>query len=450
MNRICQFLTLPLILLSSLYLEGEEYALRVGWLVDGTGAPARTHTVLLVRNGRILALAAEVPSHWKSPVLDFSADTAIPGLVDAHGHIVAIGLGEEADERLVNRSNQQEWALRNARVALASGITTLRDPGTYPWTLGLRKQIEQTGPRWITAGQQLVKRAPNAYMSEMFMEFDGPEEARAKVRELHRQGAEFIKLRFTKQRPMPTLEEARAVVGEAHRLGLKVAVHTDVPDDDAVRLAVAAGADSLEHNAALRLKNPEAVWRQLADRGIIVVPGMGSWQARVDCLSTPAEGLIEEPLRSKLFPELRTALVERGRELREQIRGWMKDGWDPVERRKEALQETLRVHAAGVLLATGPDTGVDMMPHGRLYKDAFWYAEAGLPIEEVMRIATLNGARAAGCDHEVGSLEPGKRADVVVLRGSLLEDYRRLKDVVLVIRGGQVVFDASRSSGKQE
>jgi imidazolonepropionase-like amidohydrolase len=91
-----------------------------------------------------------------------------------------------------------------------------------------------------------------------------------------------------------------------------------------------------------------------------------------------------------------------------------------------------------------------MMPHGRLYKDAYWYAEAGLPIQEVVRIATLNGARVAGCDHEAGSLEPGKQADVVVLRGSLLEDYRRLKDVVLVIRGGQVLFDASRFSGKQE
>ena len=450
MNRIHLFLTLPLILLSSMYVQGDEYALRVGWLVDGTGAPARTKTVLLVRNGRILSLAAEVPSHWKSPVLDFSADTAIPGLVDAHGHIVMIGLGEDADERLVNRSNQQAWVLRNARVALASGITTLRDPGTYPWTMALRKQIEQIGPRWITAGQQLVKRAPNAYMSEMFVEFDGPEEARAKVRELRQQGADFIKLRITKTRPMPSLEEARAVVAEAHRLGLKVAVHTDVPDDDAVRLALAAGADSLEHNAALRLKDPEEVWRQLAARGIVVVPGMGSWQARMDCLSTPAEELIEEPLRSKLSPELRTALVERGRELREQIKGWMKDGWDPVERRKEALQETRRVHAVGVLLATGPDTGVDMMPHGRLYKDVYWYAEAGLPIQEVVRIATLNGARAAGCDHEVGSLKPGKQADVVVLRGSLLEDYRRLKDVVLVIRGGQIVFDASHFSGKQE
>lgn len=450
MNRTHLFLTLPLILLSSLSSQGEEYALRVGWLVDGTGAPPRTHAVLLIRDRRILSLAAEVPSQWKSPVLDFSADTAIPGLVDAHGHIVMIGLGEEADERLVNRSNQQEWVLRNARVALASGITTLRDPGTYPWTLALRKQIERTGPRWITAGQQLVKRASSAYMSEMFIEFDGPEEAQAKVRALRRQGVDFIKLRFTKQRPMPTLEEARAVVAEAHRLGLKVAVHTDVPDDDAVRLALAAGADSLEHNAALRLKEPEEVWRQLAARGIVVVPGMGSWQARVDCLSTPAEELIEEPLRSKLAPELRAALVERGRELREQIKGWMKDGWDPLKVRKEYLQETLRLHAAGVLLATGPDTGVDMMPHGRLYKDAYWYAEAGLPIQEVVRIATLNGAHAAGCDHEVGSLEPGKQADVVVVRGSLLQDYRRLKDVVLVIRGGKVVFDASRFSGKQE
>lgn len=422
--------------------RGQEYALRVGWLVDGTGAPARRNVVLIVRDGRLRAVLDQLPPGWKSEVRDYSADTAIPGLVDAHGHLALIGVGDEAEERMVQPANRKDWVLRNARTALASGVTTLRDPGTYPWTLQLRKEIERTGLRWIPAGRQLVKRAPDAYQSEMFLEFEGAEDARAKVRQLRREGAAFIKLRFSKQRPLPTLAEAQAIAEEAHRLGLKVAAHTDVPHDEAVELALAAGVDTLEHNAALRAAHPEQVWPQIVARRIVVVPGMGNWEAKMDCLSVPPEEIIEEPLRSKLAPELRAALAERARELRGEIPGWMKDGFDPGARRQQALAETRRAHGAGVLLAAGPDTGIDLMPHGRLYKDLFWYAEAGLPIEEVVRIGTLNGARAAGLETEIGSLEPGKRADIVILQGDVSTDYRRLKEVLLVIRDGRMVFRA--------
>ena len=84
------------------------------------------------------------------------------------------------------------------------------------------------------------------------------------------------------------------------------------------------------------------------------------------------------------------------------------------------------------------------MPHGRLYKDIEWYVEAGIPIEKVVQIATLNGARAAGIEKETGSLEVGKAADIVVLRGDLTKDTTAFQQVALVIRAGRVVFDASQ------
>ena len=179
--RHCRFLFLlpPLL---SIVTAAQEYAVHAGTLLDGTGAPARHGLYLTVSNRHIARISAARPRHIA--VQEFPGDTVVPGFVDAHGHIASIGLGEDADVRLVNEVNREAWVLCNARNALASGVTTLRDPGTYLWTFAMRPRIEATGLRWITAGRQLVKktRDPNAYMDAMFVEFDGVEDARAQVR----------------------------------------------------------------------------------------------------------------------------------------------------------------------------------------------------------------------------------------------------------------------------
>jgi imidazolonepropionase-like amidohydrolase len=438
-NRIRVVLLVSLL---STAAVAQQYAIHAGTLLDGTGGSARRNLYLSVRDGRINAVSPTRPRNIA--VKEFPSDTVVPGFVDAHGHISAIGLGEDFDERLVNANNQEQWALCNARDALASGVTTLRDPGTYLWTLAMRPRIEATGLRWITAGRQLVKKASGAYMDEMFVEFDGVDDARVQVRARKQEGSEFIKLRLTKQRPLPTLDEARAIVDEAHRIGIKVAVHTDVPFDEAVHLAVAAGADSIEHNATLRVADADKTFSAVVQRGIIVVPGFGNWVAHFEPLWVDAKQIPEEPLRSKLPPVLLSAMQLHAEELRQQALESEKSGFDPQKRRMEARAETLRAYKAGVVLATGPDTGVDLMPHGRLYKDMEWYAESGIPIEKVVQIATLNGARAAGIEKKTGSLEIGKDADIVVLHGDLTKDAAAFQQVALVIRAGRVVFDASQ------
>jgi imidazolonepropionase-like amidohydrolase len=422
--------------------HAQQYAIHAGTLLDGTGVSARHNVYLTVRDGRVAAISPQRPLHIA--IKEFPADTVIPGFVDAHGHITLIGLGEEADAQLVNEKNQEQWVLCNARDALASGVTTLRDPGTYLWTLAMRPRIEATGLRWITAGRQLVKKttAPNAYSDPMFADFDGVDDARAQVRARKAEGSGFIKLRLTKQRPLPSLEEAKAIVEEAHRLGTRVAVHIDVPYDDAVHLAIAAGVDTIEHNAPLRVADPEKVFAEIVQRGIVVVPGLSNWIAHFEPLWGDVKDIPEEPLRSKLAPILVQAIQARGAELREQDQEAIKNGYDPVKRRPQAAEETLRAFKAGVLLAAGPDTGIDLMPHGRFYKDVEWFLESGIPLENVVQITTQNGARAAGVEKETGSLESGKAADIVALRGDLTkqQDFRH---VLLVIRGGRVIFDAT-------
>jgi len=434
---------IQLVLLLSLLTasaDPQTYAIHAGTLLDGTGVAARHDLYLTVQDERIIAISTTRPVNLA--VKEFSSDTVMPGFVDAHGHIGFIGLGEDTDERLLNASNREQWVLCNARDALASGVTTLRDPGTYLWTLAMRPRIDATNLRWITAGRQLVKKAPGAYMDEMFVEFDGVDNARAEVRARKQEGSDFIKLRLTRQRPLPTLDEARAIVDEAHRIGIKVAVHTDVPFDEAVHLAVAAGADSIEHNASLRVADADKTFPEIVRRQIIVVPGIGSWVAHFEPLWLDRKQIPEEPLRFKLPPVLLDAMQSHAEELRQQALDSEKNGFDAQKRRTELRAETMRAYKAGVLLAAGPDTGVDLMPHGRLYKDLEWFVEAGVPIEKVAQIATLNGARAAGIEKETGSLEVGKVADIVVLRGDLTHDATVFQQIVLVIRAGGVVFDA--------
>jgi len=433
---------IPLTFLLSACAVTQQYSIHAGTLLDGTGSPAHHDLYLTVQDGRISAISATRPRNI--PLKQFTSDTIMPGFVDAHGHISMIGLGEETDERLVSANNREQWALCNARDALASGVTTLRDPGAYLWTLALRARIEATGLRWFTAGRQLVKKAPNAYMDDSFVEFDGVADARAQVRARKREGSEFIKLRLTKQRPLPTVDETRAIVDEAHLLGMKVAVHIDIPFDEAVHLAVVAGADSLEHNAPLRVADSGKTFSEIVRRGIIVVPGISNWVAHFEPLWVDPKQIPEEPLRSKLPAALLGAMQFHAEELRQQDLESEKNGSDPRNRRIELRAETLRAFNAGVLLAAGPDSGVDLMPHGRLYKDIEWYVESGIPIEKVVQIATLNGARAAGIEKETGSLEIGKAADIVVLRGDLTKNAMAFQQVALVIRAGRVVFDASQ------
>lgn len=433
---------IPLIFLFSACAVAQQYSIHAGTLLDGTGAPARHNVYLTVQEGRISAISATRPRNV--PLKQFPSDTVVPGFVDAHGHISMIGLGEEADERLVNANNREQWALCNARDALASGVTTLRDPGAYLWTLALRPRIEATGLRWITAGRQLVKKAPDAYMDDLFVEFDGIADAQAQVRARKQEGSEFIKLRLTRQRPLPTLDETRAIVDEAHRLGMKVAVHIDIPFDEAVHLAIAVGADSLEHNAPLRVADAGKTFPEIVRRGIIVVPGIANWVAHFEPLWVDPKQIPEYPLRSKLPPALLRAMQFHAEELRQQDMESEKNGLDPQKRRIELRAETLRAFQAGVLLAAGPDSGVDLMPHGRLYKDIEWYVESGIPIEKVVQIATLNGARAAGIEKDTGTLEIGKAADIVVLRGDLTKDATAVQRVALVVRAGRVVFDATQ------
>jgi imidazolonepropionase-like amidohydrolase len=438
-------------------------ALIGGWLIDGNTPLPLENPVILIAGNRIKAVGrlGRVRIPPGVTVIDVQGRFILPGLIDAHAHLEGLGLGERDAEFTDTPEKLRQVIVQNARLNLLSGVTSVRDCGSSELVLRLRDQIEAEGPRLFAAGPQLVKRGagvpprgdPGAPSSPLFLEFDGVKEARRKVREQIAKGIDLVKVRLTRYRvspaisgsrgdtesPLPTLEELSAIVAEAHRAGLKVAAHIDVPYDEAVRLAVMAGVDTIEHMAPLRTYD-DRLLLEMARRNIILVPTLYQIQAqRVDPLEKSEEEMIEPPLQTRLPPEILHALAQRAALWRRTVLEWRARGYDPKRALREAFRSLLRARLLGVRIALGPDTGSDLVPHGRLYKEIALYASMGIPPIEAIQMATRVGAEVLGREKELGTIEPGKLADLIVVEGDPLLDPEALRNVVFVIKDGRVI-----------
>jgi imidazolonepropionase-like amidohydrolase len=446
-------ITLALALLSWLPLTGfglgdeeeagkETYtALVGGWLIDGTGLVPIDDAVVLIANNKIKAVgrANRVKIPAGATIIEVRGKYILPGLIDAHNHLEGLGLNEEDAEFSDTPEKLRQVILNNAQLDFYSGVTTVRDCGSSEMVLKLREQIEANGPRLLAAGPQFVKKDPTQPSLPLFLEYDDVKEAKKKIHEQIAKGADLIKVRITRQRPMPTIEEMTAIVHEAHRAGLRVAVHTDVPHEDAIRLAVAAGADTIEHNAVLRAYD-DRILLDMARKNIILVPTLFPIQAqRVDPLEKTDDELIEQPLQSRLQPEVLQALYKRAALWRKNLVEWRSRGYDAKRTLKETALVVARVRSLGVKIALGPDTGSDLVPHGRLYKEMVLYVNQGIPPMEVIQMATKLGAEALGKEKELGTIEPGKLADLIVIDGDPLLDIEAIRNVVMVIKNGKPV-----------
>jgi len=416
-------------------------ALIGGWLIDGNTPLPFENPVILIAGNKIKAVGrlgrVRIPTGVN--VIDVQGKFILPGLIDAHAHLEGLGLGERDAEFTDTPEKLRHVILQNARLDLFSGVTSVRDCGSSELVLRLREQIEAEGPRLFASGPQFVKRDPTQPSLPLFLEYDGAKDARRKVREQIAKGIDFVKVRLTRQRPLPTLEELLAIVNEAHRAGLKVAVHVDAPHDEAVRLAVMAGADTIEHMAPLRTYD-DRLLLEMARRNIILVPTLYQIQAqRVDPLERNDEDLIEPPLHNRLPAEILQALTQRAALWRRNVLEWRTRGYDPKRTLREAFRSLTRARLLGVKVALGPDTGSDLIPHGRFYKELVLYANMGISPIEVIQMATRLGAEALGREKELGTIEPGKLADLIVVDGDPLLDPEALRHVVLVIKDGRVI-----------
>ena len=410
-----------------------------GRLIDGSGGPAIDQAALLLEDGviRQVGPAKDVrpPDGASFVSMDFPGKTLLPGLVDCHSHLNMPGdetSVEEAtaltDELLVLVS------ARNARLALESGVTSLRDcGGKNRTTFLLREGICRglaVGPRLLLSGRPITITGGHCWV--MCGEADGEDGVRSAVRQLIKEGADFIKVMASggdtrgadPWRPSYTLDELRAIVEEAHNLGKLTAAHC--LNTRSIARAVEAGFDMLIHCA---LRGPDGTYRfdqgladKIAESGIWVNPTLHAIYAR--CLR-----FRQQAQEGDISPQLAARLREWESEL---------------PRRWENCRQLMD---AGVKLITGSDIGWGAYPFGQTVYETEAMVDAGLtPMQGILSV-TRDAADAAGVLDQVGTLETGKHADMLVVDGDPTVDISALRRVAAVYLGGKLMGSDGHNRG---
>lgn len=415
--------------------HAEEWLIvQAGTLLDRPGQAPRTSATVLIRNGRIAAVRdghVDAPAFEDVPegttVLDLRNHYVLPGLIDSHVHLTSDKAGTEAQLDAVTHGTAYfaYEAAVNARKTLAAGFTTVRNLGDRgSVTLALRDAIaagKLPGPRILDAGSAISTTAghmdPTLGFSEELHDAiaagqttcDGADECRRAVRRQIARGVDVIKMATTggvNSRIGAGLgqqmfeDEARAIVETAHLYGRKVAVHAH--GADGIALALRVGADSIEHGTLLDA-DTLALWRKHRTWYVPTLSTVNGYKERLAANPGAYRGDVREKI------EWRIGIT--GKALRQAVAG-------------------------GVRIAFGTDAGVSL--HGRNADEFELLVAFGLTPAQALRAATLDAAELLGVDKDLGSIEPGKRADLVAVTGDPIADVRVLKDVAWVIKDGRI------------
>ncbi|MDR3588119.1 MAG: amidohydrolase family protein [Negativicutes bacterium] len=389
--------------------------IRAGLLIDGAGNPSRKEQYLAIENGRIAAVGqqADFAADQIAQAVDYSSCSVLPGLIDTHVHLFLEGVSDlKIREQRWKEAKEMRWlrAEENLEATLKKGVTTVRDLGG-PDGIGiaLREAVSQkklAGPRVLTCHRAISVTGGHFHYAGG-READGPAAMAEAVREQVGAGADCIKLMLTgivdfRTETAGAVEmsgrELQAAVEAAHRLNRPVSVHAN--GSDGVRLAIAAGVQTIEHGALL----DEAT----AD---LVGGGPAYW--------TPT-----------LTPFLR--MFDYGRE--HVCRTLPEAGLQRVYTRHCAMVR--RGIAAGAGIVAGTDAGALGVHHGEVWQELALFVELGMPPLQAIASATGEAAAAIGVGTETGVLTPGKQADLLVVQGNPLKDIKSLRNIVQVYKAG--------------
>ena len=407
-------------------MPSNRIAIRAGRLVDVRAGVVRERRLLLVESERVGSVGPDdgsVPDG--AELLDLSDHTVLPGLIDCHAHL--IGESESGEyATLLMRTGAQEamTGVRNARDTLLGGFTTVRDVGTFRAfvDVALRDAIEAgwtPGPRMMCAGAYVTVSsgsgdippvAPDVVVPKelRFGVANSVDEVRRVVREILHNGADLIKILATGAvltrgtspgAPEYGEAELRAAVEEAALYGAHVAAHAH--GAEGMKRAIRAGVRSIEHGS---LMDDEAI-AMMAERGTYLV-------ADVYCGDV---------------------IAEEGRR-----QGWPVEILRKNEETTDAQRDGFRrAVASGVRCAFGTDSGV--YPHGDNAKQLPYMVRFGMTPMQAVQSATIVAAELMGWEDRVGSLEPGRYADLVAVRGDATQDLSSLAHPDVVMKGGEIV-----------
>lgn len=403
--------------------RADTMALVGGTLIDGTGRAPLTDSVIVVHKGRIVAVGSradvKIPKH--ATVIDAHGKTILPGVWDMHAHF-----------------EQVEWG----PIYLAAGVTTVRDCGNeFEFITAVRDAIAQgrgLGPRILAAGI-VDGSSPMAIGVERV---DTPEQARMWVDRYHAAGFQQMKIYSSVK-----LEEVKAITEEAHRLGMTVTGH--VPEGLNAYQVIDAGQDQINHisyiadimHASLpanasreeRIKAVTTIDLQSADaqkaiaflkaHHTVLDPTLSVFEFFTATTAKPPASF--EPGVNQVAPELAEQLTDV----------------PPPSPRSEAVEKVFQkdleivgaLHRAGVTMVAGTDQTV---PGYSLHREMELYDKAGFSPMEAIQAATIVPARVMKLDNELGTVEAGKRADLILLGANPLEDIHNTRKVEYVITNG--------------
>jgi imidazolonepropionase-like amidohydrolase len=410
---------------SFLNLLGQKTYIWCGTLIDGIGHEPKKNMTIVVEKNRIVALENGFSKPGTSDKsIDLKTKTVTPGWIDCHVHLEhETNPNRYLETFTLNPADFAFQSVRFAEITLLSGFTTVRDLGGSGVNISLRNAINKgliKGPRVYTAGKSIATTGghadpTNSYRKDLQGDpgpkegvANGPDECRKAVRQRYKDGADLIKITATGgvlsvaksgKNPQFFEDELEAIVQTAKDYDFKVAVHAH--GAEGMKRAIKAGVHSIEHGTFMD------------DEAIALFKQYGTWYVPT---ITAGKSVGDSAKIPRYYPDL---VVPKALEVSPQIQATF-----------------AKAYKAGVKIAFGTDAGV--FKHGMNWLEFKYMIEAGMKPMEAIQSATVNAAELIGIRDQVGSIEPGKLADIVAVEGDPLKDVNAFGKVVFVMKNGEI------------